>query len=165
MTRTSVPITVFARTTSSPAHTYQVIVPIDLAQVFKPWGPLPGVAEVRDQTGTWNRPGTSRQTWFTDGSKADERLTEIAEGHGFAYELSGFTNVLAKLTSGVRGEWSFLPDGTGTSIRWTYDFRPLPGRRWIVAGPFKQLWIRYMRAALTRMVTVVQETPKGIMEE
>ncbi|WP_190147043.1 SRPBCC family protein, partial [Streptomyces coeruleorubidus] len=74
-------------------------------------------------------------------------------------------NVLAKLISGVRGEWSFLPDGTGTSIRWTYDFRPLPGRRWIVAGPFKQLWARYMRAALTRMVTVAQETPKGIMEE
>ncbi|MFG2472255.1 hypothetical protein ACGFXB_43415 [Streptomyces canus] len=96
MTKTSVPITVFARTTSSLAHTYQVIVPIDLAQVFKPWGPLPGVAEVRDQTGTWNRPGTSRQTWFTDGSNVDERLTEIAEGHGFAYELSGFTNVLAK---------------------------------------------------------------------
>ncbi|MFJ8782310.1 hypothetical protein [Streptomyces sp. NPDC102476] len=83
--------------------------PIDLAQVVKLWGPLPGVAEVRDQTGTWNRPETSRQTWFTDSSEADERLTEIAEGHGFAYELSGFTNVLAKLTSGVRGEWSFLP--------------------------------------------------------
>jgi hypothetical protein len=65
----------------------------------------------------------------------------------------------------VRGEWSFLPDGTGTSIRWTYDFQPLPGRRWIVAGPFKPLWTRYMRAALARMVTVVQDTPGAIMEE
>ncbi|CAL9282482.1 hypothetical protein [Streptomyces sp. SudanB66_2053] len=74
MNTTSVPVTVFARTTSSPAHTCQVTVPIDLAQVFKPWGPFPGVAEVRDQTGPWNRPGTSRRTWFTDGSKADERL-------------------------------------------------------------------------------------------
>ncbi|WP_406173273.1 hypothetical protein [Streptomyces canus] len=82
MTKTSVPITVFARTTSSPAHTYQVIVPIDLAQVFKPWGPFPGVAEVRDQTGTWNRPGTSRQIWFTDGSKADERLPRSRKGTG-----------------------------------------------------------------------------------
>ncbi len=89
MTQTSVPITVFARTTSSPAHTYQVIVPIDLAQVFKLWGPLPGVAEMRDQTGTWNRPETSRQTWFTDGSEADERLTETAEGHGFAETSAG----------------------------------------------------------------------------
>ncbi|WP_369160464.1 hypothetical protein [Streptomyces sp. R02] len=51
MTNTSVPVTVFARTTSSPAHTCQVTVPIVLAQVFKPWGPFPGVAEVRDQTG------------------------------------------------------------------------------------------------------------------
>lgn len=165
MTTTSVPITVFAHTTSSPEHTYRVIVPIDLPAVFKPWGPFPGVAEVRGQTGAWDRPGASRQTWFTDGSKADERLTEIAQGHGFAYELSGFTNVLAKLVSGVRGEWSFLPDGAGTSIRWTYDFRPLPGRRWIVAGPFKPLWTRYMRTALARMVTLVQGTAGAIMEE
>jgi hypothetical protein len=62
MTKTSVPITDFARTTSSPAHTYQVIAPTDLTHVFKPWDLLPGVAEVRDQTGTWNRPGTPRQT-------------------------------------------------------------------------------------------------------
>lgn len=105
MTKKSVPITVFARTTSGPAHTHRVIVPIDLPQVFKPWGPFPGVAEVRDQTGTWDRPGT-----------------------------------------------------------WTYDFQPLPGRRWIVTGPFKPLWIRYMRAALARMVTVVQDTPGAIMD-
>ncbi|SDF42205.1 Polyketide cyclase / dehydrase and lipid transport [Lentzea fradiae] len=168
MTTKSVPITVFARTTTSPAHTHRVIVPIDLSLVFQRWGPFPGVAGVREQTGDWDRRGESRETWFTDGSHAAEQLTEVVPGHGFAYELSGFTNVLAKLVSGVRGEWSFLPDGSGTSIRWTYDFRPLRGRRWIVAGPFKPLWTRYMRAALARMVTVVHEThemPGAIMEE
>jgi hypothetical protein len=156
----TVPITVFARSSAAPEHAYRVIVPIDLSTVFKPWGPFPGISGVQGQTGPWDRAGVSRRPRFTDGSEAVERLTEITEGHGFAYELTGFTNVLAQLASGVRGEWSFLPDGDGTMIRWTYEFKPRPGRSWIIAGPFKPLWAGYMRAALRRMV----EATEVIME-
>jgi hypothetical protein len=66
------------------------------------------------------------------------------------------------LAAGVRGEFSFLPDGTGTIIRWTYEFKPLRGRRWIIAGPFTPLWSRYMQRALDRMAAVVEES--AIME-
>jgi hypothetical protein len=155
----TVPITVFARTSAAPADAFRVIAPVDLSSVFRPWGPFPGVTAVEGQTAAWDRPGVSRRTRFTDGSQANEALTEYTEGHGFAYELTGFTNVLAKLASGVRGEWSFLPDGGGTMIRWTYEFKPRPGRRWILAGPFKPLWSRYMQAALVRMVAVVEGAP------
>jgi hypothetical protein len=41
-------------------------------------------------------------------------------------------------------------------IRWTYEFKPLPGRRLILAGPFRPLWRRYMQRALDRMVDVVE---------
>ncbi|MFI5843106.1 SRPBCC family protein [Catenuloplanes sp. NPDC051500] len=155
----TVPITVFARTSATPGTAFRVIVPIDLSAVFRPWGPFPGIAGVEGQTAAWDRAGVSRRPRFTDGSEAVETLTEYTDGHGFAYQLTGFTNVLARLASGVRGEWSFLPDGTGTMIRWTYEFKPLPGRRWIIAGPFTPLWARYMQAALDRMITVVEEVP------
>ncbi|RAO29565.1 hypothetical protein PSN13_04763 [Micromonospora saelicesensis] len=70
--------------------------------------------------------------------------------------LTGFTNVLSRLAAGVRGEFNFNPDGDGTLIRWTYEFKPLPGRRLILAGPFAPLWRRYMAAALRRCVQVAE---------
>ncbi|WP_448389810.1 SRPBCC family protein [Microbacterium aurum] len=152
----TVPVTVFARTTAAPGKAFDVIAPIDLAAVFHPVFPFPGVAEVRNQTESWDHAGPSRNPTFDDGSQATERLTEYVAGHGFAYELTDFTNVLGRLAAGVRGEWSFLPDGAGTMIRWTYEFKPLPGRRLILAGPFRPLWRRYMQRALNRMVEVVE---------
>ena len=83
-------------------------------------------------------------------------MTEYFEGAGFAYQLTGFTNVLSRLAAGIRGEWNFNPDGEGTLIRWTYEFKPLPGRRWILAGPFALLWRRYMTAPLARCVQAVE---------
>ncbi|QDW64195.1 SRPBCC family protein [Oerskovia sp. KBS0722] len=151
----SVPITVLARAGASPSRAFRVIAPIDLSTVFDAVAPFPGVARVLDQDGSWDQAGRSRTPQFDDGSQATERLSEYVQDQGFAYELTDFTNALRGLVAGVRGEWSFLPDGSGTSIRWTYEFKPLPGRRWILAGPFAPLWRRYMRAALARMVAVV----------
>ena len=129
------------------------IAPIDLTRVFHPVAPFPGVAGVANQTGTWDHPGVQRNPRFTDGSQADEQLTEYVAGSSFAYQLTGFTNALSRLAVGIRGEWTFAPDGDGTLIRWSYEFKPLPGRRWILAGPFAPLWRRYMRKALGRCVT------------
>ena len=56
----------------------------------------------------------------------------------------------------MRGEFNVNPDGDGTLIRWTYEFKPLPGRRWILAGPFAPLWRRYMVAALDQCVHVIE---------
>lgn len=57
---------------------------------------------------------------------------------------------------GPTGEWNFNPDGDGTLLRWTYEFKPLPGRRWILGGPFAPLWRRYMVAALARCVRAAE---------
>ena len=152
----TVPITVQRRTHMSPTQAMTFIGPVDLARIFRPVWPFPGVAGVENQTETWDHAGPSRNPQFTDGSQVDEQLTEWAEGTSFAYQLTDFTNALSKLAEGVRGEWTFTPDGEGTLIRWSYEFKPLPGRRWIIAGPFKPLWTRYMRAALRASVTALE---------
>lgn len=154
----TVAITVFARTSVSTGRTFELIAPIDLTRVFRAVWPFPGVTSIRDNPPQWDRPGLSRHPQFDDGSQATETLTEYVEGHGFADELTEFTNVLGRLADGVRGEWSFLPDTTGTVIRWTYEFLPKPGRRPLLAGPFAPLWKRYMQRALDEMVTHVERT-------
>ena len=148
----SVPVTVQQRSRLTPADSMNFIAPIDLSTIFHPVAPFPGVSGVANQTEAWDHAGPSRNPQFTDGSQASEQLIEYTSGSSFAYQLTGFTNVLSKLAVGVRGEWTFTPDGMGTLIRWSYEFKALPGRRWIIAGPFKPLWRRYMTAALARSV-------------
>lgn len=153
-------ITVQRRTSVAPASAFQRIVPIDLSSVFHRVAPFPGVTGVENQTEAWDHVGPTRNPQFDDGSQADEQLTEYTEGSSFAYQLTGFTNVLSKLAVGVRGEFNFNPDGAGTLIRWTYEFKPLPGRRWILAGPFAPLWRRYMEAAIERCLQVIESEEK-----
>lgn len=152
----TVSITVHQRSSVSPGAAFRVIVPIDLTTVFHRLGPFPGIRSVANQTEAWDHVGPTRNPQFDDGSQVDEQLTEYVEGSSFAYQLTGFTNVLSRLAAGVRGEWNFNPDGDGTLIRWTYEFKPLPGRRWILAGPFAPLWRRYMAGALGRCVRVTE---------
>ncbi|GGX97144.1 SRPBCC family protein [Streptomyces minutiscleroticus] len=152
----TVAITVQQRTRQRPPETFRILAPIDLPTVFRPVAPFPGVSSVANQTETWDHAGPRRNPQFDDGSQVDEELTEYTEGSSFAYQLTNFTNVLSRLAAGVRGEFNVSPDGDGSLIRWTYEFKPLPGRRWILAGPFAPLWRRYMVAALARCVQVIE---------
>ncbi|MFI5931922.1 SRPBCC family protein [Actinoplanes sp. NPDC051494] len=160
----TVSITVQQRSAATPGEAFRTIVPIDLTAVFHRVAPFPGVASVANQTEQWDHVGPTRNPRFDDGSQADEQLTEYVEGSSFAYQLTGFTNILSRLATGVRGEWNFNPDGDGTLIRWTYEFKPLPGRRWILAGPFTPLWRRYMVAALARCVQLVEAAPSRVVQ-
>ena len=153
----TVPVTVAARIAVLPRDVYDVIVPIDLSRVFRAWGPFPGVTGSHNQTGPWDAVGASRNPQLSDGSTADERLTELSPPHSFAYELTDFTGSLRLLVRGVRGEWTFTPDGDGTLIRWTYEFAPLRGRLTVFRAAVAPLWARYARKMLRRAVDAVLE--------
>lgn len=126
----TVAVTVQTRAATPPQHAFKVNVPIDLSLVFKGWGPFPAVVGVQNQTGAWDHVGASRNPVLSDQTTANETLTEYTVGHSFAYEVTGFTNILGRLVEGVRGEWTFTPEGT--VIRWTYEFKPRRGRYFLV---------------------------------
>jgi Polyketide cyclase / dehydrase and lipid transport len=144
----TVAVTVQTRAAAPPQHAFKVNVPIDLSLVFKGWGPFPAVRGVKNQTGAWDHVGASRHPILSDGTTASETLTEYTVGHSFAYEVTGFTNILGRLVEGVRGEWTFTPDGEGTVIRWTYEFKPLRGRFFLIRLVLAPLWRRYMLAGV-----------------
>jgi hypothetical protein len=153
----TVPVTVQTRASIPPNRAFDIIAPIDLSLVFKGWGPFPAVRGVNNQTGTWDHARPSRNPDLSDGSTATERLTEYTVGHSFAYELTDFTNVLRRFVHGVRGEWTFTPDGDGTVIRWTYEFKPLGGRYFLVHRGLAPLWRRYMQAGVEAAARVAEE--------
>jgi len=148
------PVTVETPCPVPPARAFGVIAPIDLTLIFAGWGLLPGVRAVHDQTGPWDTAGRTRTVELTDSSTATERITEHTPPHSFAYELTGFTGLLARLVTRVRGEWTFTPDGTGTIVRWTYAFFPRRGRKPLVRWVLVPLWRRYATATLARAVAV-----------
>jgi hypothetical protein len=155
----TVPVTVQNRAHVPPGKAFKVIVPIDLPRIFTGWGPFPAVRGTKNQTGAWDHVGASRNPELSDGSTAKETLTEYTPGHSFAYEVTDFTNMLRWLAYGVRGEWTFTPDHEGTVIRWTYEFKPRPGRGWLIRLALAPLWRRYMQAALGAAARMAEEQP------
>lgn len=153
----SVPVIVQSRTGVTPAAAFEVIVPIDLSLTFRGWGPFPAVLSAKNQTGPWDHVGASRNPDLSDGSTATETLTEYIQDASFAYELTGFTNILGRLVDGVRGEWTFTPDGDGCLIRWCYEFKPKRGRHQLVQHGLAPLWRRYMTAGLHNSIAVAEE--------
>lgn len=152
----TVPVTVQARTPAPPTATFDVVAPIDLPGVFRPWGPFPGVADVADQPPSWDRVGATRTPRLTDGTAVTERITEYRAGSSFAYEITGFTNVLGRLVAGVRGEWTFTPDGEGTLVRWTYEFQSRRARLPLVRFVLAPAWRHYMARGLAAAIAEVE---------
>jgi hypothetical protein len=153
-----VPVTVELPCQAPPAEALEIIAPMDLSLIFKGWGPFPAVRGANNQTGVWDTPGRTRNPDLSDGTTAIERLTEYTPGHSFAYELSGFTNMLSRFVCKVRGEWTMTPDGPGAIVRWTYSFYPLPNRRLLVRRVLAPLWRRYATKSLHNAVAIVERT-------
>lgn len=103
---------------------FEHIVPIDLTSIFTGYGPLPAVSGTQNQTGGWNAAGQTRTILLSDGSSAQEALTEYEHPRRFAYTVKGFTGVLRFLAREAHGEWWFerVPGKEATSIRWRYKF-------------------------------------------
>jgi len=121
---------------------------LDLARIFRGFGPLPAVAGTREQTGAWDHTGASRTVVLADGSTARERLTTYVPPHHFAYRLDALTGPLRLVAAGAEGAWWFAPTPRGTRIRWTYVFEPRGGRAAIVRLLLAPLWRSYQRRAL-----------------
>jgi Polyketide cyclase / dehydrase and lipid transport len=146
-------VTVEADVRRPAASAFTTIVPIDLAKIFRGFGPLPRVAGTRDQTGPWDHVGARRVVELADGSEAHEELTAYEAPAHFAYRVSGFTGPLRHLVSHADGAWWFSDRGGDAGhVRWTYVFQPRPGRALLVRAAIAPLWTIYQRRALEHAI-------------
>ena len=139
------------------AIAFAAIVPIDLPQIFRGFGPIPAVTGTREQTGAWDHAGATRVVELADGSQAREELTSYTAPSYFAYRLGGFTGPFRHLVAGAEGEWWFSEAGDGsTRIRWTYPFAPRPGRGLLIRAIVAPLWRVNQRRALDLCVAAAE---------
>ena len=154
----TVAVSVQARTQVSPQAAFETVAPVDVAAVYKRWGPFPATREAKDQTGAWDAAGQTRTLLLSDGTTLHEHLLEYDHGHSFAYDVTRITNSLGKLVFGVHGDWSFIPDGSGTVMRWTWEFKPRPGCYLPVRLLLTPLFRKYMQAAINNAAALVDRS-------
>lgn len=141
---------------ATPKESYDISGPVDPTRFYPKFGPLPAVVEVRNQSGTWDTPGRTRQLMLSDGGHVIETITDAASPNLFAYELSDFQKLFGALVSGARAEWRFERVAGGTRISWTYTFFGKPGRGWIVRLIVALWWAPYMRKVLPPIANEVE---------
>ncbi|MCS5728349.1 SRPBCC family protein [Herbiconiux moechotypicola] len=138
------------------------VVPRDDATLFRRHLGLPGVAGVRDATGEWDAPGRQRTVRLDDGGTFRETLLRYDPegpervGH-FDYRVTHYTGKLAHLVDEGIARWEFRPLARGSLIRWSYGYRPLPRRRFVVERIVGPLWRSYMRAGLAECARVAEQ--------
>src|SRR5665213_125694 len=110
---------------ASRTETWKTATPLTPVGYYPKSGLLPGVTEVRDQTGNWDRPGQTRQLMLSDGGWVIEHTTNVEPYGFFAYNLTDFQKVFKGLVDHARAEWTFTEVEGGTTIHWSYTFFPL----------------------------------------
>jgi hypothetical protein len=136
--------------------TWKIVTPLTPVGFYPSFGPLPAVVEVLDQTGPWDAAGQTRTLVLSDGGSVVEHLREVTRPGRFVYELTDFQKLFGTIVGGARAEWVFRAVGVSTSIRWTYTFYALPGKRWLLAGIVGNLWAPYMRRVLPGIAAEVE---------
>ena len=149
---------------ASRTHTWNVATSLTPVGYYTRAGFLPGVTEVRDQTGNWDKPGQTRQLMLSDGGWVIERTTNVEPYGFFAYNLADFQKIFKRLVDHGRAEWTFTEVAAGTTIHWSYTFFPLNrAAKPVLALIVKFLWGPYMKKVLPRIVAEV-ERQAGVTE-
>ena len=154
---------------SPPATAFDVVVPRDDATLFSGYlRVLPAVvgADAFDG-GQYDHAGASRTVHLSDGGSFREHIVRYerpgetapdAPGH-FDYDVTLFTGIFGRIVSDGTARWTYAPGSTGrTHITWTYGYRPLPGRRFLLKRIIGPLWLQYMRRGMGRALGAIAES-------
>jgi hypothetical protein len=148
-------ITVKAHSKAPQQKAFDIVLPIDLPQVFTGYGPIPAVKSVEHFDDGWNAAGQSRQINLADGSHGIEHMLTFENGKSFGYEIRPFTGLVGSFVDHAEGEWSFTPDGDGTTVQWSYTWVP---KRFGAPAlwPLTKLWRPYAQRVVERCAKVAE---------
>lgn len=87
-------------------------------------GVIPPIKECTGQDGGWDAVGKTRTVVLADGSSNLETLVEYSRPGNYRYQLSDFTGPMKALVARVEGQFSFVPEGEGTRVTWSWKIHP-----------------------------------------
>lgn len=109
---------------ASPDVAFDAVLAAPLEDLFPHRaGMIPPVRESRDQSGPWGTVGQTRTVVLADGSTNLETLVAADRPGVYRYQLSRFTGPMKALVAGVDGTFSFVSEGPGTRVTWSWEIR------------------------------------------
>ena len=129
--------------------------PMPLTTIFsRRYGPIPPIAEVREQHGEWGTVGQTRVVALKGPGVRHETLTSVNPPHSFGYTLTGITGPLGLLVDHVEGTWNFGACGWSndeTAVGWSWTIHAASA----LAAPFLpvlgRVWKGYARQSLATL--------------
>jgi hypothetical protein len=114
---------------------------------------IPGVVEVRNQSGPMHIPGSARELVLSDGTSTREEILTSDPPKSIHYRITDLTNIFRYLVKEGKASFAFTELTTGeTQIDWQYAF---VGHNSIAAIILKPLvstfWRGFMQSALTKV--------------
>jgi Polyketide cyclase / dehydrase and lipid transport len=130
--------------------------PIPLTTIFSRWyGPIPPVAEVREQEGEWGIAGQTRVVAFKGGGGMHEELTSVDPPRSFGYVITGITGPLGLLVGRAEGEWTFTPSGSATTVTWHWNIYAASALTAPLLPVLGVLWKGYARQSLEALAATL----------
>lgn len=119
-------------------------------------GPIPPIRECTGQDGDWGTVGQTRTVVLADGGTNLETLVAADRPGSYRYRLSDFTGPMKALVGSVDGEFSFVPEGTGTRVTWSWRMHATnPVARLLLPG-LGFFWRRYAAGMWPRYAARVE---------
>jgi Polyketide cyclase / dehydrase and lipid transport len=88
-------------------------------------GIIPAVKECTGQVGPWATVGQTRKVVTADGNSNTETLVTYDRSGGlYQYRLSDLTGPLKALVAGVDGQFTYVAEGSGTRVTWSWTMHP-----------------------------------------
>lgn len=104
---------------------YAGVLDAPLEQLFtERAGLIPPIKECTGQDGGWDAVGKTRTVVLADGSSNLETLVEYSRPGNYRYRLTDFTGPMKALVDHVEGQFSFVPEGAGTRVTWSWKIHP-----------------------------------------
>lgn len=108
-----------------PETAFQGILDAPLEELFTTRsGLIPPVRSCEGQGGAWGTVGQTRTVVLADGSRNLETLVAADRPGDYRYSLTAFTGPMKLLVRRVEGRFSFVPEGDGTRVTWSWTLHP-----------------------------------------
>ncbi len=129
----------------SPEVAFDGMLAVQLEELFPHRaGLIPAVRECTGQVGAWDAVGQTRTVVLADGNTNLETLiTADRPGGIYKYRLTAFTGPMKALARTVDGHFSFVAEGNGTRVTWSWAIQPTNAVTRLALPVFGAFWKQY----------------------
>ena len=109
----------------APEVAYDAVMAAPLEEILgKRSGLIPGIVRTEGQDGPWGTVGQTRTIVTSDGGKTLETLVLADRPDDYRYRITDVRGLNKPLISSIDGRFTFVPEGSGTRVTWSWTLHP-----------------------------------------